>query len=577
MNNNSVLALATGENPTIKKRSDIDMHNLVQEWKLSASYVEQYTRDFPQLDTLVDAIPLVKEDDAPFVGDTTLAGLVSSIPRDSLQQLPVFAAVVNGTKFSINALLCTALLKKYIFNEDTFGKGLLSTLQLTAEEALKHGYAPILVAASEMYNDFGTTMRMLHYMDTSPEPGITDHNETGYDYVVSNLAPSRVRAMLRKAKANPKTEYDVEMLEYILEHPPQAKDYSQYQGQGDQNQAGESASPTYRFVTRYEVGKDGTQIMFCPDVLTERPVKVTDNDSKWGYPRVMYLTIDPAALTPFGKSRVRRASPNQNLMNIYYGSIASLLLINAAPPLFKRGLFTGPVQLRRNAVWESRDPNATVEMKNLDNGSLQFFPQFAQTFAGQIQNIMGGKTQSVNSGTKSGFGKTGPGEKRAQAFEDISTNQITKILENFLRQYALVGLDTLISQQIGEDMVIVDDETKNAINQIEPGFIGADNKIKVNWGQLYAEIEEWSIEILVSVSKDEMDEKKRADLQDTLVVLAQNADGNPDAQQKIQEITDMLVKDKAPLVQSTPTSSVTPQPVAQPQLAQPTGQTEIAQ
>jgi hypothetical protein len=52
-----------------------------------------------------------------------------------------------------------------------------------------------------MYNDFGTTMRLLHYTDTAPEPGITDSNESGYHYVVANLTPSRVRKILRRLKA----------------------------------------------------------------------------------------------------------------------------------------------------------------------------------------------------------------------------------------------------------------------------------------------------------------------------------------------------------------------------------------
>lgn len=575
--NNDTQKLAFGEQPIIQDDNQINMQNLIDEFTLSKSYVEQYTRDFPQLDNLVDAVPLSYDPDVPFVGDTTMAGLVRSIPRNSLQQLPVFEVAVNGSKKNVPGIICTYLLKKTAFNEDTFGKGLLSTLQIGAEQALTHGFAPFMVGTGSMYNDFGTTMRLLHYSDSAPEPGITDHNETGFDFVVANLTQSRVRKILRTAEANPNTSWNVEVLRQVLAATPRARDYSIYESDPRKVQAGDAAGPTYQFVTRYETGPGSTIVTFCPEV-PEAPLRVIDNRSKWGYPRVMYLVIDPAALTPFGTSRVRLASPNQNLMNIYYGHIAAMLLLNSKPPVLKRGRFSTPIQLKQGVVWETLDPNAKAELMNLDNGSLQFFPQMAQQFASQIQNIMGGQTVTVNAGSKgSAFGKTAPGEKRAQDFMDLSTNQITKILENFLRQYALVALDTLFSEQEGVDRIIVDDETKNALNQIQPGFVGDDNKFEMTWEAFYAAIEEWSVEISVSLSKDELDEKKRGDLQDMLVVLAQNArDIGPTAIQKVQEITDMLMQDKAPLIKpmgQTPAlmpaqTTPTPEPAAaQPQIA----------
>lgn len=553
----------------------VDMGALLDEWRLSKSYVEQYTRDFRYLDDLVDGININHDDDMPFVGDTTLAGLVRSIPRSSLQQLPVFSFIVNGTKNSIPALLCTYLAKRYIFNEDTFGKGLLSTLQIGAEQALTHGYAPFMAATGSMYNDFGTTMRLLHFSDTAPEPGITDANESGYHYVVANLTPSRVKKILAAAQNNPNTTWNVPALQEVLESQPRAKDYSIYESAAKMNQPGEQAGPTYEFVTRYETGPDGIIVTFCPEV-SEAPLRVMDSKSKWGYPRVQYLVVDPAALTPFGVSRVRLASPNQNLMNIYYGNIAAMLLLNSKPPILKRGRFTKPVQLKQGAIWETLDKEASADLKNLDNGALEQFVPMAQQFAGQIQNIMGGQTPQVNgTNNKSGFGKTGPGVKAATDQQDTNTTQITNILENFLRQYALVGLDTLLSEQQGIDRVIVDDDTKDAINLLSPGAVGDDNKIEVNWERFYQAIEEWSVNIDISLTPDQLKDEKRSDLQDMLTVLAQNAQNIPGAQQKIEELTNMLMQDAAPLVAATgantpPSQQVTaPMPAAAPQTAQP--------
>lgn len=555
-----------GLTPAIPNPSGIDMSELVNEWNLTSEYVRLYTRDFKYLDDLIDGVPLSHTNGTPFVGDTTLAGLVHSIPRDSLQQLPVLSCTINGTKNSIQALLCTYLLKHTAFNEQTFGKGLLSTLQIGAEQALSHGYAPFMVATGSMFNNFGTTLKLLHFMDTAPEPGIQDHNETGYDYVVANLTPSRVRKILKAAQANDQTTWNIPALQQLLAMTPVATTYSIYESAAKQNQPGEQAGPTYQFITRYETGPDASIITFNPQ-LTEAPLRVMDSKSKWGYPRVIYLVIDPAGLTPFGISRVRLASPNQNLMNIYYGNIAAMLLLNSKPPILQKGRFSTPVVLKQGAVWKAIDPNASADLKNMDNGALEQFTPMAQFMAGQIQTMMG-RAPMLGPNNP---GKTGPGVAAQQQTQDTAVNQVTKILENFLRQYALVALDTLLSEQMGVDNIVVDDDTKNAINDViananakivaanqalQPGEqplalqapIGDNNQTQIDWERLYQFIQEWSVDIEVSLSQDQINEKKRGDLQDMLVVLAQNAQElGPTAVAKVQEITNMLLQDQVPL------------------------------
>lgn len=534
--------------PDIIQDLGINMPELINEFRISDQYTAQFSRDFVLLDSLVDGVPLVRDDGAPFVGDTTMAGLVRSIPRASLKQLPVLAVTVNGNSNSLYSFLCTYLLKETAFNEDTFGKGLLSTLQLAAEQALSHGYAPMMVASGAMYNDFGTTLRLLHYSDVGLEPGVFDSNESGYYFVKAHITPGRMRRILRKAESNENTSWNVPALRQLLQSPPVSKDYTQYQTAPRKASSDQGLGQTYEIVTRYETGPNSNIITFSPD-LSDGPLRVIENKSKWGYPRVQFLVIDPAALSPFGISRVRLASPNQNFMNIYYANIAAMLLLNSNPPLFKKGTFTKPTNLKRGAIWETLDPNADISLKTMDNGALSQFVPFSQQFSAQIQNIMGGQTMSVNAGSKtSQFGKTAPGVEAGQAFASLETNQITNILENFLRQYALVALDTLFSEMEGDETIIVDDETKNNINQVAPGSIGDNNAIEINWDVMYDSIKKWSVKVEVSLSPDELKEQKHRDLQDILVVLAQNAESIPGAAQKVQEITNLFMQDKAPTV-----------------------------
>lgn len=584
-----------------KMYPDIDIAEVSGDWKIAQQWRKNFTNDFVSLDNLADGVPINHQAGAAYVGDTTIAGLVRSIPRDSLQQLPIFAAVVNGSKQTVQAHFSSWILRKGVFNQDTFGKGLLSTAQIAAQQAITHGYAPAMTATGSMFDEFGTTMKVLHYEDLDPEPGIQDFNEAGHFYAVANLTKSRVRKIRDAAKGNPNTLWNVPLLDRLLEEAPTGNNYSIYQSDPNQKKAAETAQ-TYTFVTKLEVGRGAKFITFCPQI-EEDALRVVNNKSKFGFPRVQALVIDPAALSPFGVSRVRLASPWQNLMNAYLQNITSMLLLNSKPPILKRGRFTKPIQLKMGAVWEAQDMNAKAELITLDNGALAQFVPFAQQMSAQIQNIMGMPTGTVNGNSNSvGFSKTAPGVKMQERFQNSSLNQITNIVENFLRQYALVALDTYICEQMGEQSVIVDDECKTAINRIAeakfvPGEIdpetqqpiqfvppiGDDNRYTVDWDTFYrgeietdeagqpvlgedgepkrsGGIETLSVEIELSIGKDELDEKKRGDLQDMLTVFLQNGEGNPAMQRKAGELTDMLLEKTVPESKRLPSSDmVTPQ------------------
>lgn len=546
------------DEPTLVGTMGIKMPSLISEFNISKGYVDQYTKDFSELDNLVDAVPINKEPGTPFIGDTTLAGLVRSIPRTSLKQLPVMTTTINGRKNSVTSIICNYLLKTTAFNEDTFGKGLLSTLQLGAEQALTHGFAPFMVATGVMYADFGTTMRLLHFSDIGLEPGISDANESGYGFIVAHLTKGRVEKILKKAENNPDTDWNVGALKELLKTDPTTDEYSIYQSDPRAVGSTEGAAPTYKFVTRYETGEDGKIITFSPE-YEEAPLRVMESRSKRGYPRLLLLVIDPAPLSPFGVSRVRLSSPNQNFLNIYLGNISSTLILNSDPPMLKKGRFLKSTPLKRKAIWETTDPNASIELKTMDNGALQTFVEMSKQFSGQIQNIMGGQVGGSQAGSQTNtFGKTAPGIKAGQSVLDVETNQITKILENFLRQYGLSALDILLSEQTGDARIIVDDETKNAINQIAPETVGEDNEIELNWEEFYDSIKQVSVEVDVSLSPDEIKDEKRADLQDTMVVLAQNADRLPGAAEKVGEITNMIMEDQAPLLKPMDTTPAMP-------------------
>lgn len=568
-----------------------NIEDYIKEWDKGKEWIDGFTRDFPELDNLADAVALSSSKKAPMVGDVALASSVRQIPRASIQQLPAMSVEVNGTKLSIPAHVCEFLVRRMVFNQDTFGKGILSTMQIGAESALTHGFQAAMASIGNIMNDFGSTMRLIHYNDIVIEPGVFDISDSSYGQVRTRVTRNQLKRIRDAAKKNPNTTWNVEALDELIALDPSSENLSQYVSQPRDNQSLSLNNSTYDIITRYEYGPLGEITTFATNL--KKPLRKYNSKSKFGYPRLNFLVIDPAQLTPFGVSRVRLASPSANYANIYLQSTAKMLLLNADPPVFQKGMFTTPVTLKRGALWQTADPNAEVRLQELSNSTLTQFENVLKFVDNQIYAIMGVTPNNLPGGQQAGGAyQNKVSSTMEKSSSDMATTQITNIVENFIRQYALTALDLFVSEQVGETPLIVDDKCKNAINQLAQGefdkahpadpvtgmpapdpmtgqapqftpTIGDDNIINIEWAKFYEGIKTWTVDIDLSMSGDELEEKKRADVQDMLTVMSQTADPNdPVARQRKIALEDELLKNVAPDVAKQTESAPQQQPMA---------------
>lgn len=561
------MANNTDPNETAPETPDeqlTDVSDYIKEWDTGKAWIDTFTRDFPSLDNLADAVALSNTKNAPMVGNVTLASSVRQIPRASIQQLPVMSCEINGTKLSIPALVCEFLIRRMVFNQDTFGKGILSTMQIGAESALTHGFQPAMAVIGNIMNEFGSTMKLIHYNDIVIEPGVFDVSDSSYFIVRTRVTRRQLRKILKAALANPDTTWDTDALQELIDTDPSTDNLSMYMSQPRQNPGFAAAnSNTYDILTRYEVGPFGEICTFALNLT--KPLREFNSKSKFGYPRVNFLVVDPAQLTPFGVSRVRLASPTANYGNIYLQSTAKMLLMNADPPVFQKGTFITPVKLKRGALWQSADPNAEVKMQELSNSTLTQFQSVLEFVDNQIYAIMGVTKNSVPGGQSvSGTYQNKVTSTMQQQTGDLANTQVTHIIENFIRQYALTALDLFISEQVGETPLIVDDKCKNAINEVFPNTVGDDNVVNINWPDFYAGIHTMTVDIDLSMGQNDMEEKKRGDLQDQLTVMSQTANPNdPQAQARIKAVEDELLQSSAPEAARAANNAAAQAPVQQ--------------
>lgn len=529
------------------------------EWDKSRGWIDRFTSDFNELHNLVNNTPLHYAKNAPRVGSITLSAAVRQIPRQSAKQLPVMSVEVNGTTRTIKAIVCDFILRRIIFSQDTFGMSNLSRVQLGAETAYIQGFQFVQAALSNDPHSSGVKMQLVHHSDFAIRRGVADASESDFYSVRTRKTKAELEALLKAAKANPDTTWNTKALaELISRRPTDDANYEQYTPD-ILNGGGKLAENTYEIITRYGSGPYYDIVVWSPGI--ETPLRVTKSKSKFGYPRLQALVIDPNPLSPFGVSRVRLASAPANYSNLYLQSTAKMQLVNANPPTFQKGEFVGEVSLRGGAHNKALDPNADFKLMELSNSTFQQFQQVLQYIDNQILNVMGVTAGGTGIGnTNSQYSKTAAGVHMEQGIADLNVSQITHILEGFLRQYALTALDLYISEQMGTGDLIIDDQAKDAINALEeakfvptpmqPMYIpavGDDNRITINWEELYDSIQTWTINIDMSMGKSEFDDKKRADLQDMATVISQTADPtNPDDVAMKNSITKELLETVMP-------------------------------
>lgn len=552
---------------TKKVTPDQRIVQYLAEWQRGKEYVDLAIRDFKRLDTIANAQYDGGSNKNPNIGDTTVAGIVRQIMRTAVKKIPHVSVAINGSESTTEALVCRHLVDNNILNPNSFGKGFVNILHLGGRGALSRGFNVFQVSATKLYGEFGIVPRMIHFNDFVIEPGVQEGSHSPYFYIRTKMTPGKINGIYKREKAKgAASTWNVDALKALIAIGPDSSgsaDYAEYVTPMEQSKI-EAGAETYDIYTRYSSDKDDDICTFSPGI--NQILREVPNRSKFGYPRTLFLVIDPAELSPFGDSRVRLASPNQNFLMALRQNVATTWLYNSKPAMVKTGVFAGAVSLKSGVTITSADPQAKVQLLTMDTATSQQYPTISQEITKQIQNMMG-----MNPGQSLGAigdAKTGTGAQAQKQGIDDAIQQITTIMEEFLRHYVTSALDLMLSEQDGDDIIYVDDTTREDLLRINPNAFPDKlnpNGLSVNWNQLYDYIKKIDITIDTTMSKQEWTDEKRGDLQDAVTVLSQTTDPNdPGAVAKKKIVEDKLIDETAPelstALDSVPDTPVTPQP-----------------
>lgn len=536
------------------------------EWQKGKEFVDKSTRDFKRLDTIANAQYDGASNKNPNIGDTTVAGIVRQIMRTAIKKMPHVSVAINGSKSTVEAIICRNRVEKVLLNPTTFGKGFINTLHLGGRGAISRGFNIFQVTSTKLYGQFGIIPKLIHFNDVAIEPGVQEGGHSSYFYIRTKMTPGKVQAIYDREKGKgAASTWNLQALKALIAAGPDssgAADYAEYVTPMEQSKI-EAGVETYDIITRYPVNTDDPICTFSPGI--NQVLREVENRSKFGFPRTLFLVIDPAELSPFGDSRVRLASPNQNFLMALRQNVATTWLYNSKPTMVKTGVFTGATALKSGGVITSSDPNAKITLLSLDTATSQQYPTISQEITKQIQNMMG-----MNPGQSLGAigeSKTGTGAQAQKQGIDDAIQQITTIIEEFMCQYIMSGLDLLLSEQEGEGVIYVDDITREDILRLRPDAFPdptAPNALSVNWNELYEYIQEIDVTVDTTMSKQDWTDEKRGDLQDAVTVMSQTTNPNdPAAMARKSLVEDKLLDETAPEL-STALNSIPEAPALPP-------------
>ena len=542
--------------PAGEYKPDPRMTGWLQEWDKGKTFVDNHIKDFKALDTIANAQYSGGSQKNPPIGDTTTAGITRQIMRTAVKVIPNISVSINGSNTTVEAIIARNRIEKVILNPTTFGKGFVNTLHLGGRGALSRGFTVFQVTATKLYGKFGITPKQVHFNDFAIEPGVQDGSHSTHFYIRTKWTPGKLAQIIAREEAKPEGQstYNIKALKALQNNGADSNgsaDYAEYLT--DQENAKQDVNTeTFDILIRYSNDPKQPIVTLSPTINT--PLRTVSNRSKFGYPRTLFLVIDPAELSPFGDSRVRLAAPNQNFLMALRQNVATTWLYNSKPTIVKSGLFTGSVSLKAGGTITSTDSQASVKLLTLDTSTAQQYPQISQEIVKQIQTMMG-----MNPGQSLGAigdSKTGVGAQAQKQGIDDAIQQITTILEEFLCQYVISAFDLYVSEQDGEGIIYLTDSDRDDILAIRPFDDNGNptfpdpknpNAMVVNWNQFYEYIQEIDVTVNSTMSKQDWTDEKRGDLQDAVTTASQTTDpNNPIDMARKRVLEDKLFKETAP-------------------------------
>ena len=447
--------------------------NIFELYGPSKDHTEKLIEPFPEFSRIARNKPHPDIPKAyPKTTDGTAASIIIKSPRRAIQQLPtgVVSAVDENSPWPILAEF--VYLEKILPNANA-EYVLIHKCWMTMEAGETFGgaavYTPMLYKDGELLPDY----IVVSWRDVFIQPGKKSASDSNYLFMRTWWQESDVDQLIdeekerrRKAKeenAEYEPSWDLETLEEIKDAIISKDDKAQNEAEQER-----SLDPSgIEIVTGFQVGVGATFYTFNP--ATEKIVRRKQNKDPRGKITLDWYFYDTDGANPLGRSVLELIGPLQNLIDgdmqayQYNRAIALQPTTNVYGNVNERRLNFGP-----NALNKIPDPNARIEVMNIDTTALREYPSLYGLQKSQMLNLVNSPDTSISAEVGNpGFGKTPQALKTQQAQLSIDDNALRKGFEAFFEAWSETAINLYFAERSGVEKMQLDDETAEKLRTLE--------------------------------------------------------------------------------------------------------------
>jgi hypothetical protein len=447
--------------------------NIFDLYGTAKEQTELLTKPFPEFSRIARNKPHPKIPKAfPKTTDGTASSIIIKSPRRTIQQLPtgVVSTVDENSPWPIIAEF--VYLEKILPNANT-EYDLIHKSWMTVEGGETFGaqgvYTPMLYNDDELLPDY----LIVSWRDIFIQPGKKSASDCSYVFMrswwqeadVEQLIDAEKERLCKAKKENAEYEpsWDLEALEEIKKAIISKDDKAQNEAEQER-----SLDPSgIEIVTGFQVGVGATFYTFNP--TTEKIVRRKKNKDPRGKIPISWYFYDADGANPLGRSVLELIGPLQNLIDgdmqayQYNRAIALQPTTNVYGNVNERRLNFGP-----NALNKIPDPNARIEVMNIDTTALREYPNLYGLQKSQMLNLVNSPDTSISAEVGNpGFGKTPQALKTQQAQLSIDDNALRKGFEAFFEEWSETAINLYFAERSGVEKMQLDDETAEKLRTLE--------------------------------------------------------------------------------------------------------------
>jgi len=456
--------------------------------------------------------------------DGTMAGIVDSLPKRVIQQLP--SGKVETTQGTVMSIVANFVLYNDIIPNANLDADAIQKCWAVVSKSMTFGAIGTMNLFTKHDYSYGADFKYFYVKDGFFQSGKLTFQSCDYFFVRAWYQKSDIEAIIdrmqkqRKASRERGEAYDEEWnlpaLKRLKDWCQEKAEEAKSSGEKERSARSEAIEVIHGFQkgvgAKFFSWATGPEEFICERVNKDPRGKMPVN--------YMYTTLDFE--NPLGRGVIEMSGGMQNVIDSMLQSYQYNRALMLAPPLIKRGNWDkSKAKLQPNAIIDlGSDENSTLEPLTLDTTALSNFTQDYGLFKSQILALNNnGDTSTSSEVGNPGFSKTSAGVQAQQLKLGVSDNYMRKQFEAWWSDNCETMLNIHFSNKHGLEEIELDDDTARKVREIDPELVTDDNKYTINYDE-YTEMLRFTVD--ASTSDKESDEKQMENI-DTILERVQNS------------------------------------------------------